>query len=305
MLEPQDLHPIGIGTFWLWAERYETRSEDNNDTSKYASDTKALKYQHERWQNFLEASYIYAGGQTMKFLWEFLKTIDRESIYVSTKIENFAETPEDIEKQLDKYLQIMGLEYVDEYAMHTPFVSKFPILEAYQYMQKLVKKGKVRYLKTSNMNYEQLISLNENFDIKTFEWLYNLECKQNEDVWIIEYCKQNNIRFLCYQPFRRNRTANRNYPILTDLSRKYNKTQNQIILNRIIREKKISALIKTANVSRVDENLDALNFTIEQTDVAKLNAFRQQEFDQVHLDRDADPEGKNWVYIRKLANQFA
>ncbi len=305
MLEPQDLHPIGIGTFWLWAERYETWTEEKEGTTNYLADMKALKYQHERWQNFLEASYIYAGGQTMKFLWEFLKTVNRESIYVSTKIENFAETPEDIEKQLDKYLQIMGLEYVDEYAMHTPFVSKFPVLETYQYMQKLVKKGKVRYLKTSNMNKEQLISLNENFGIKTFEWLYNLECKHNEDKWILEYCSQNDIRFICYQPFRRNRTANRNYPLLTELATKYSKTQNQIILNWIIKEKKISALVKTANIARVDENLDALNFTLEQTDVAKLNAFRQEEFDQVHVDRDADPEGKNGVYIWKLANQFA
>ena len=35
--------------------------------------------------------------------------------------------------------------------------------------------------------------------------------------------------FCAYQPLRRNRTANRNYPLLIELSNKYNKTQNQIL----------------------------------------------------------------------------
>ncbi len=300
MIEIKNIHPIAIWTFWLWSERYEEWSTNTCNISYKEADINSLRFQHENWQNFIDASFIYAWWQTMKFLSTFFKTIFRDSIYISTKLENYANKPEDIEQQLDKYLLTMWIDFVDEFSMHTPIVSRLPINETYYHMQKLVDKGKVRYLWASNLSIEQLKSLCDNFDIKTFEWLYNLECKINENVWIIDFCVKENIRFISYQPFRRNRTANHNYPILLELSRKYNKTQNQIILNRIIKEKKLSAMIKTSNISRVKENLEALDFNISQEDFSKLNNFRCKEIDSLNVDRKTE----NWIFIRKLANQI-
>ena len=99
----------------------------------------------------------------------------------------------------------------------------------------------------------------------------------------------------------RNRTAKRNYPLLLELSKKYNKTQNQIILNWIIKEKGIKAIIKCTNIERIDENLEALKFEMEKTDYEKLNNFRNKEFDNVKIDWYYTGEG---VTIDQLANQF-
>ncbi len=299
MIEFQNIHPLAIGTYWLWSNREEIRIEGESRFDD-SNDMKSLIYQYEHWQNFIDSSYIYSGGQTMKFLWKFFKKIPRNTIYINTKIENYIEKVEDIEKQLDKYLSIMGIEFVDWYSIHAPTVSKLPIDEIYYYMERLIKKGKVRYLWTSNINIEQLKLLQKGFDIKTFEWLYNIECKINEDVGIIQYCKENNIHFIWYQPLRRNRTMFHNYPILINLSQKYNKTQNQIILNWIIKEKQISALVKTSETIRAKENLDALDFEIEKEDMSLLNVFRNKEFDNLEVDRDA----KEGIPIRKLANQI-
>lgn len=130
--------------------------------------------------------------------------------------------------------------------------------------------------------------------------MYNLECKANEDVWIIKYCQDNDIRFICYQPLRRNRIANHNYPFLIDLAKKYTKTQNQILLNRIIQLERIWAVVKTSNINTAKENLAALNFTLEETDINMLNGFRDKRFDKIEIDRDC----KDWVYIWKYANQI-
>ncbi|EKD25436.1 MAG: alcohol dehydrogenase related protein [uncultured bacterium (gcode 4)] len=300
MLEIKDLHPLAIWTYWLWANRYESQSQDWSILFDDSKDMEALMYQHKNWQNYVETSFIYAWGQTMKFLWKFLKNIPRKSIYVSVKVENFVEKPEDIEQQLDTYLQIMWLDFVDEYKMHTPTVSKLWIQETYYHMKKLIEKWKVRYLWACNLSLDQLKILNNEFEIKTFEGLYNLECKINEDVGIIKYCQDNDIRFICYQPLRRNRIANNNHPFLRDLAKKYSKTQNQILLNRIIQSKKIWALVKTSDINIAKENLDSLNFTLDQEDINILNNFRDKRFDEIKVDRD----NKDWISIWKYANQI-
>ena len=104
--------------------------------------------------------------------------------------------------------------------------------------------GIVRYIGISNVNLEQLIRVHSVVPIDFFEGVYNLECKIYEDNGVLDYCKKNGIRFICYQVLRRGRTANRNYPLLLELSKKYNKTQNQIIINWVWKEKKFIHLLK-------------------------------------------------------------
>ena len=179
---------------------------------------------------------------------------------------------EDIEEQLDKYLNILGIEYADTILLHTPKASKIPLKDIYNELKRLVNIGKSKYISVSNLNLEQLKMIVEdlNIDLFSFEGLYNLECKQNEDVGILDYCKNHDILFLNYQPFRRNRTANHNYPLLVELSNKYNKTQNQILLNYYVYEKKLIPITKANKIEHIDLNLDALNFKMEQEDYNKL-----------------------------------
>ena len=168
-------------------------------------------------------------------------------------------------------------------------------------MQRLVNIGKARYLGISNCNLEQIKVVNETVKIDFFEGVYNLECKINEDIGILEYCKENDITFVAYQALRRNRTAKRNYLELLELSKKYNKTQNQIILNWIVKEKNIKPLIKSTNIERINENLEAVTFEMEREDYQKLNNFRSQEFDNIKIDWYYTGNG---VTIDQLANQF-
>ena len=78
----------------------------------------SILYSYEKGQNYIDTSYIYAGGKTMRFISEFIKRIDRGKIFISVKIENFIEKVEDIEAQLDKYLALLGIDYADTVLLH-------------------------------------------------------------------------------------------------------------------------------------------------------------------------------------------
>lgn len=240
----------------------------------------------------------------MKFLADFFKQVPREDIFITVMLERFIEDKDDIEKQLDKYLAIMGLDYVDSLILHAPSFSKLSLTTTYQEMKKMIQKGKTRYLSGSNLSLPQLKSLYES-GIKLFsiEALYNLECKVNEDNGLMKYCHDNDIMFACYQPLRRNRTANRDYPLLVELAEKYNKTQNQILINRIVKQKKINPLIKASTEDHVKENLEALQFEITDEDMERLDQFRSKEFDSIANKIDREDTGESFP-IYKYANQF-
>lgn len=303
MLNKSDIFNIAIGTFGLGADRFETWSEDDNiNEEKQINDLNSLLYSFDQGQNYIETSFIYAGGMTMKFLKKFFSQVAREKIFITVKIENYVEKIEDIEEQLNQYLTIMGIDYADSILLHTPAVTKIPLDVAYKELQRLVKIGKSRYVSASNLSLKQLKFLVEdnNIELFSFEGLYNLECKINEDVGIIDYCKKHNIIFINYQPFRRNRTMNRSYPLLVQLAQKYNKTQNQILLNWLVKEKGLYPITKASRKEYIDLNFEALNFEISPEDLNKLNEFRNNDFDSISVDW----ENNGGIPIWKLANQF-
>lgn len=300
-MNKENIFPLAIGTYGLGASRSESWEDNNNELVIDEEEMKTLIYSYEQGQNFIETSYIYAGGQTMKFISEFLKRVDRKKLFITVKIENFIEKVEDIEEQLDKHLNILGIDYADSILLHTPKASKIPLEESYSELKRLVSIGKSRNVSASNLNINQLKMIVEELGIElfSFEGLYNLECKQNEDVGILNYCKEHNILFINYQPFRRNRTANYNYPLLVELANKYNKTQNQILLNYYVKEKNIIPITKANKIEHINLNLEALNFEMEQQDYQRLNDFRCEEFDKLEVDW-LDNGG---IPIYKFANQ--
>lgn len=289
MIDMKNINPIGIGTFRI-------------DLLDYKNSLVALQHSFELGQNFIDTSHLYENGKNMVFLSDFFKSINREKMFVMTNIEKYVENPTDIETQLDSYLSLMNLDYVDCLQLHERAATKIPLLETFAEMDKLIKKGKVRLLGASNFDFEDLQLVHKNFNIATFQGVFNLENKIYEKVGVLDYCAKNNIIFIAYQPLRRNRTAGRNYPILVELSGKYNKTQNQIILNWIIKEKKICTLLKTSDIKKIDENLAALDFVIDEDDIEKLNSFESAEFENIEIDWKGT--GDRGVLIHQLPNQF-
>lgn len=286
-MKKEEISKIGIGTWKIDYENFDKELE-------------ALMYSYEKGENYLSLYMLYNNGEIVKRMKEFVDKIDRNKIFINVNLEPTIEKVEDIEKQLDEYLDILNIDYADSIQVHDPFVTSIPLLDVYKEIKRLVEKGKVRYIGISNVNLEQLREINDIVKIDFLEGVYNLECKIYEDIGVLDYCKDNNIKFICYQPLRRNKTANRNYPLIVELAKKYNKTQNQIILNWIINEKGIMPLIKSTNIERINENLESVDFRMDKSDYEALNKFRSIEFDKVKVDW----QGTGGVAIDQLANQF-
>lgn len=287
MINKSDIFELGIGTWKIDYENIE-------------NDMQSLIHSYNLGQNYLALSMLYNNGEVVRQMKKFIDKVDRDKLFIATNLEPTIECKDDIEKQLNEYLQILDIEYVDMFQLHKPSFSKIPLIDVYKEIQRLKLLGKVKYIGISNASLEQLFLINKEVKVDFFEGIYNLECKIYEDIKVLDYCNKNDIKFLCYQPLRRNRTAKRNFPLLVELASKYNKTQNQIILNWIINEKKMITLIKSTNINRINENKQALDFKMDMEDYERLNNFRSEEFDNVKVDWN-DNGG---ISIDQLANQF-
>ena len=287
MVRKEDIFPIGIGTW-------------NIDCENIEKEIPSLMYSFSHGQNYLSLYMLYNHGEVVKKVKKFIDQVGRENLFITVNLEPTIEDIQDVFEQLNKYLEILDIHYVDSLQLHSPMFSKIPLVDVYTEIQRLVSMGIVRYIGISNVNLEQLIRVHSVVPIDFFEGVYNLECKIYEDNGVLDYCKKNGIRFICYQVLRRGRTAKRNYPLLLELSKKYNKTQNQIILNWVWKEKHIYPLIKSTDVGRICENIQSFDFEMSREDYKKLNQFRSSEFDGVSIDW----EGNGGITIDQLANQF-
>lgn len=90
-----------------------------------------------------------------------------------------------------------------------------------------------------------------------------------------------------------------NYPFLAEMASKYNKTQNQILLNWIIKEKGLNTIIKTNTIKNIDSNLESLDFKLENEDIQILNNFQDERFNSI----DIDWKNQGGITIDKLASR--
>lgn len=287
MIELSKINPIGIGTYKLNLE-----SKDKT--------LQSLLYSVDKGQNFMSTSLLYDNGKVVNFLQGFFKQVKKDNIFLTCHLEPYIERKEDVEKQLDEYLKRMNIDYIDALQVHVSYASKIPLLETYEEISKLVEKGKVRYISASNTSLEELKEIQKYFKLYSFEGVYNLECKYYENIGLIDFCKINNIKFVCYQALRRNNIAKMNYPFLVKLANNYNKTQNQILLNWMIKEKGLNTIIKANTIQNIDSNLQSLDFTLENKDIEVLNNFQDQRFNNIEIDW----KNKGGITIDKLASQF-
>lgn len=299
MLDKKTLSKFGVGAWGLGGF---AQHDPNNDDD---SQINAVAYTLNKGINFIVINYWNSEGHSLEIISKAIKKSQiarKDLFYVQVIYDYNNPTIKDVEAEFEQCLEKFETNYIDSLEFSLTAIIKYGFENIVNLVQRYLREGKIRYTSVTNFNLDYLKRYYSVFGNKLFshELCYNFEIRENETLGITEYGNKHGIINVLYQPLRRNRTANRNWPLLVKLASKYQKTQNQIILNWIS-SKGFHPLIKSEKIAHIDENISAFNFTIEPNDLERLNNFEVNKYITPKIDWFMTGDGTK---IHALPNEF-
>lgn len=299
MLPVDKISKIGIGTWGIGG--FAERNADNDDGKQI----KALTHSLNKGMNLVELCPWYSEWSAVELFIRALKnsTKKREDIFAVASIyPHRNKALIDAQKEFEALLDKLGSDYVDTVQFTLSGIVKYGLRESLKFFESYLDQRLIRFVSITNSDLETLKVFKENFGNKFFshEVLFNFEIRENDDFGTMPYAQKNGIKNIVYRPLGRNETTQRGWPLLIELSKKYNKTQNQIILNWLVARRLIPT-VKSETIGHIDENLASFDFEINQTGIERLNNFRPPGWQSPKIDWDKSGDG---VSISQLGNIF-
>lgn len=202
--------------------------------------------------------------------------IPREEIFVTTKLWNDSHSYEKAQEAIDTSLEKLGLDYLDLYLIHWPNPVAFrdnwkeANEGAWKAMEEAVEAGKIRAIGVSNFHPHHLEALAETAKIEpTVNQIYLNPSDMQEE--IVEYNKAHGIISEAYSPLGTGKIFE--VDELKELATKYNKSIAQLVLRWSLQHGFLP-LPKTVTESRVTENADIFDFTIEEEDMKRIDGLK-------------------------------
>ena len=215
-----------------------------------------------------------------------LSGINREDLFVTSKLWNTDQGYESTLKAFDKTIKDLGLDYLDLYLIHWPVVKehkedwKEAICETWKAFEKLYSEGKIRAIGVSNFKPHHLKVIFENCNIKPMVNQIELHPSHNQDE-TVKFCRNNNILVEAWGPLSTGRIFK--VKEMQDIANKYNKSIAQITLRWHI-QNEILPLPKSVTPSRIKENSMIFDFELLKEDMELIQNLKGCEGSGVNPD---------------------
>lgn len=194
--------------------------------------------------------------------------VNREEIFLVTKLWNDDHGYEKTIKAFNKSLEKLQVEYIDLYLIHWPNKLNSETWRAFEYLYKI---GKVKAIGVCNFKIGHLEELRKSAKIMPMVnqiEVHPLSPKNN----MLNYCNENNIQLVAWSPMMRGKIFSSE--LMMNLSEKYKKTIAEIVLRWHI-QRGVIPIPKSSNEERIKENLDIFDFEIAKEDMNAVDLLNE------------------------------
>lgn len=192
--------------------------------------------------------------------------IDREEIYVTTKVWNNRQGYHEAKEAVEESLERLNIGYVDMMLIHWPAPKENKFVETWKAFEELLEDGKVRGIGVANFNIHHLEQLLESTNVVPAlnQVELNPIFQQPE---LRAFNAKHGIATEAWAPLGRARILDN--PILTELAEAHAKSPAQIVIRWHLQ---IGNLVipKSSNPDRLAENLNVFDFALSDSDMAVI-----------------------------------
>lgn len=202
--------------------------------------------------------------------------LKRDQFFITTKVLPHIADPA---KALDTSLEKLGLDYVDLYLIHAPFVTKedngITLEDAWLGLEKLQAAGKAKSIGVSNFRVQDLERiLKVGKVVPAVNQVEFSAYLQNQSPGIYQFSKKHGILLTAYSPLGPVTAAAKFpdaplTPVLEKLAAKYNKSTAQITL-RWTYQVGVLPITTSAKKERVKQSLDIFDFELTDAEVEEI-----------------------------------
>jgi diketogulonate reductase-like aldo/keto reductase len=279
-----ELPVYGLG-LWQMGGRQEP------DTSRDSSEIEAIQNAIQQGVTHIDTAESYGAGHAEELLGQAIKGIGREKLILASKVSDINQSYEGLRKSFDASLKRVGTDYFDIYYLHRFPSADVDIADTMRALNELVAQGAIKHIGVSNMSVERFSTIQSLSHSKVIcnQVHYNLQFREVEHKGLLKYCQDNDVFLMAYRPLQKG--ALETTGLLAEVAEKYHRTPYQIALNWLISQDNVITIAKTSNPEHLRENLGALDWQLDQTDVELLRSQypnQQKTSDVIALDHPLD-----------------
>lgn len=195
--------------------------------------------------------------------------IDRESLFVTTKLDGQFQGNDRAIGGLDESLRRLGLDYVDLLLIHWPLPQRNEFVSTWKTFEKLVEAGKTRSIGLSNFKPAHIDRLLAETSIPPVINQIQLNPRTTR-VEQHEYNMAKGIVTEAWSPLGAGNDLLKESTLAT-IAKKYGKTPGQVVLRWHI-ELGIVAIPRSSSPARIAQNIDIFDFSLTKDEIAAISA---------------------------------
>lgn len=269
----KEVFPIGIGTWKISGEFTLNPSEKYNGAKPVYgnedSDIDALHYSISKGQNHFDCAELYGAFYTDEVVGRAIKDSVREDLFLADKLWKCSVGKGLVRPTVEKMLKKLGTDYLDMLYIHAPWDDS-PWAEAIPQIDELIEEGIVRKFGVSNFTVEQMreaMAISKN-GIAANQMNYNVLHKDEVNQAFQEFCTENNIVIVAYQPVKRQEVLEND--IIQEIAKTNSSTAAQVALAWLL-SKNTLPIPKATKKAHIDENVGAASIKLSPEDISRLD----------------------------------
>lgn len=193
----------------------------------------------------------------------------RDQIFITTKLRNADQGYENTLSAFETSRRSLGVEVVDLYLIHWPYVLHDLYVDSWKAMEKLYADGAVRAIGVSNFlkpNLDRVLT--EGSVVPAVNQFELHPSFQQSD--LTAYSRTNNIAIESYSPLGRGRDVD--HAVVLAIAASHDKTPAQVILRWHVQNGFI-LIPKTVTPARMAENIDIFDFSLTDAEIAAISGL--------------------------------